>query len=83
MIYEQMAGPLGSARGDYQSAQVTAAILNVNRKRGKRALTVADLVFRWDRREPMSPQELYERIKQINTQLGGTDARTTPEPETD
>ncbi|MFD8556621.1 DUF4035 domain-containing protein [Streptosporangium canum] len=81
MVYEQIAGPLGPIRGDYQSAQIAATLQNINRgKRGK-ARTLEDVRLRWDAREPVSPEELYAKVRRINAGLGGTDARTQPASE--
>ena len=76
MVYERIAGPLGPVRGDYHAAQIAATLQNVNRgKRGK-ARTLDDVRLRWDAREPVSPEELYAKVRRINAGLGGTDART-------
>ncbi|MFG1873394.1 DUF4035 domain-containing protein [Sphaerisporangium sp. NPDC049003] len=72
MVYEQLAGPLGDRRGDYQAAQITAALINVHRGRAQKARSPDDVVLRWDDREPMTPEEIYNQIRQINAELGGT-----------
>lgn len=71
MVYEQIAGPLGPVRGDYQAAQITANILNVNRGKNRRGKTVGDVLMRWDDHEPVSAEELYAKAQQINAALGG------------
>lgn len=82
MAYEQMTGPLGPGRGDLHAAQITSTLLNVNRGKGRKAHSIADVVLRFDRHEPMSPEELYARIRQINAGLGGTVATTPEVPDT-
>ncbi len=72
MAYEQITGPLGPRRGDYQAAQITATLLNVHRGKGRKARSTEEVLLRWDEREPMSPEEIYSRVRQINTALGGT-----------
>lgn len=71
MAYEHISGPLGPRRGDYQAAQVTATLININRGKAQKARSVDEVVLRWDGREPMSPQEIYDQARKINAQLGG------------
>lgn len=77
--YEQIAGPLGGARGDVQAALIASTVAAVNRGKGQRAPTVADFMPRWDRaRVRKSPEELFKLALAANTALGGTVNTTTP-----
>lgn len=76
MAYEKIAGPIGPRRGDILAAQIAATIQNVNRPKRRKAVKLADVLLRWDRKEPLSPQEMYERVRQINAALGGRQATT-------
>lgn len=77
--YEQIAGPLGGARGDVQAALVAAAIAAVNTPKGRRPPSVADFMPRWDRtRIKKSPEELFRLAMAANVSLGGTVNATTP-----
>jgi len=78
MVYERIAGPIGPVRGDIHAAQVAATVLNVNRRKRRRPIKIDDVLLRWDRKEPVSPVELYERVRRINARLGGT-FKTTDE----
>jgi len=68
-IYERMTGPLGGARADVHAAMITHAV--VNTQRGKRApIPLKRFVPQWERRK-LSPEELYQRVREINAALGG------------
>ncbi|MCR3732184.1 hypothetical protein FHS35_009102 [Streptomyces umbrinus] len=70
--YEQLSGPLGGARGDVNAAMISAAIVAVNRDKGKRAPTLADFMPRWDRtRVRKTPEELFKAALAANTALNG------------
>nr|WP_246259726.1 DUF4035 domain-containing protein [Streptomyces typhae] len=70
--YEQITGPLGGARGDYQAAVVAAAIVAVNRGKNQKAPPLGDFIPRWDRtRVRKSPEELFRQAMAANVALGG------------
>ncbi len=70
--YEQIAGPLGGARGDVNAAMISAAIVAVNRGKGQRAPTLADFMPRWDRtRVKKTPEELFKQALAANAALQG------------
>lgn len=68
--YEQIAGPLGPARGDVQSAIVAATVANANRGKGKPA-TPADFIPEWDRK-PQTVEEQLRLVYAMNAALGGS-----------
>ncbi|MFD9905638.1 DUF4035 domain-containing protein [Streptomyces sp. NPDC059063] len=70
--YEQISGPLGGARGDYNAAVVAAAIVAVNRGKNQKAPPLADFIPRWDHtRVRKTPEELFRQAMAANTALGG------------
>lgn len=70
--YEQLAGPLGGARGDVNAAMVASAIVAVNRGKGQRAPKLADFMPRWDRTPVRkSPEELFRAAMVANSALQG------------
>lgn len=70
--YEQIAGPLGGARGDVNAAMISAAIVAVNRGKGQRAPKLADFMPRWDRTKVRkSPEELFRAAMLANSALQG------------
>ncbi|WP_083828978.1 DUF4035 domain-containing protein [Parafrankia sp. EUN1f] len=70
--YEQVNGPLGPLRGDYQAALIAATITNMlaGKKAGQKKLN--DFLLEWDRR-PQTWQEQLELVRAMNARLGGTD----------
>lgn len=73
MAYEELRGPLGPARGDWQAAVVASTIANVNRgKRGKR-VKVADLLLKWrsSRLGRQSAEEMEAVGRDLAMRLGG------------
>lgn len=76
--YEQIAGPLGGARGDIQAALVATVIASVNKGKGQRTPRISDFVPRWDRaRVRKTPEELFKLALAANSALGGTVNTTT------
>ncbi|GAA2609630.1 phage tail assembly protein T [Actinomadura fulvescens] len=69
--YERVAGPLGPARADVQSAIVAATVANANRSKGKPA-TPADFVPRWDRKPTQTVEEMVAIAYALNAAFGGT-----------
>lgn len=70
--YEQLAGPLGGARGDINAALVASVIASVNRGKGQRAPTIADFMPSWDRvKVRKTPEELFKQALAANTALQG------------
>lgn len=70
--YEQIAGPLGGARGDVNAALIASVIASTNRGKGQRAPTVADFMPRWDRiKVKKTPEELFRQAMAANTALQG------------
>jgi hypothetical protein len=70
--YEQLAGPMGGARGDVQAAMISAAIVAVNTPKGKRPPTLSQFMPRWDRtRVKKTPEELFKQAMAANAALGG------------
>lgn len=70
--YEQIAGPLGGARGDINAATIAAVVASANRGKGKQP-KVSDFVPRWDKaaRVRKTPEELFRIAMAANTALGG------------
>jgi len=73
MAYEQVAGPIGPARGDAQAAIVASTVANANRGKKSRRFSPADFIPKWDRRAGMSWQEQLAKVKAINHEMGGVD----------
>lgn len=73
MAYEKVAGPLGGIRADAHAAMVSSWIVNVNRGKGARMRPVEDFMPRWDRRAQMTPEEMFNQVRVINAQMGGTE----------
>lgn len=69
--YERVAGPLGPARADVQSAIVAATVANANRGKGKPA-TPADFIPTWDRKPEQTVEEMVAIAYALNAALGGT-----------
>ncbi|GAA3223280.1 phage tail assembly protein T [Actinocorallia longicatena] len=73
--YEEIAGPLGPARGDIQTALVASTIANANRGKGPKA-KIKDFLLTWDRR-PQTWQEQLAIVKQLHARMtrkkGGDD----------
>lgn len=57
--------PFDEVRADFRSAQVVAAILNQNRRKGARALTLKDCVLRFTSRAKVrTPEEVRAEVIQ-------------------
>lgn len=69
--YERVAGPIGPARGDVQSAIIAATVANANRTKGKPA-TPADFVPTWDRKPTQTVEEMVAIAYALNAAFGGT-----------
>lgn len=67
--YERITGPLGAQRFDLQAGIIAATVANA--MSGKAKAVPADFIPKWDRR-PLSPEELFSKVKQLNAALGGT-----------
>ncbi|WP_083390751.1 phage tail assembly protein T [Parafrankia soli] len=73
MAYEQVTGPLGPARGDYQAAVVSATVANAMAGKKSRRRKLADFLIDWDSRRPQSWEEQLAAVRQINRAMGGRD----------
>lgn len=69
--YERVAGPIGPARADVQSAIVAATVANANRGKGKPA-TPADFIPVWDRKPEQTVDEMVAIAYALNAAFGGT-----------
>jgi hypothetical protein len=70
--YEQLAGPLGGARGDINAATIAAAIVAVNTGKGKKPPPLSAFIPRWDRtRVKKTPEELFRAALAANSALQG------------
>ena len=69
-VYERRTGPLGGRRGDIQAAIVAAAVYNVNRKKGAKAVDPEKLIPAWD--DYQSEDDMWAAIRQANDAMGGT-----------
>lgn len=69
--YEEVAGPLGPARSDVQSAIIAATVANANRHKGKPA-TPADFIPKWDRKPAQTVDEMVQIAYALNAAFGGT-----------
>lgn len=59
MAFEQMDGPLGSKRGDYQAALVAKTVADVNRPKRRAAYKLKDFLLRFDQDEQrQTPQQI-------------------------
>lgn len=70
-IYEQVSGPLGSARGDVHAGIVAATVAAGNSSKGHRP-TPADFIPKWDKGKKLTPEELWAKVTQANQALGGS-----------
>lgn len=70
-VYERRAGPLGGRRGDIQAAIITAAIYNVNRKKGSKPIDPEKLLPKWD--DYQSETDMWDAIRAANADMGGTE----------
>lgn len=68
--YEEVAGPLGPARGDVQAGIVAATVANAHRSKGKKALSPADFIPEWDRR-PQTVEDQLRIVLGLNAAFGG------------
>lgn len=59
-------------------AILAAVVANSQRAKG-RMLTPADFLPAWEGKRKLSPEELFQKVTQANTALGGSVASTTPE----
>ncbi|WP_076784714.1 phage tail assembly protein T [Parafrankia discariae] len=70
--YEQVHGPLGPVRGDYQAALIAATITNMlASKKGVRK-KLADFLLEWDHK-PQTWEDQLAAVRSMNKALGGTD----------
>jgi hypothetical protein len=69
--YERIAGPLGPARADVQSAIIAATVANANRGKGKPA-TPADFIPEWDRKPTQTVEEQVAIAYALNAAFGGS-----------
>ena len=59
---------LGAERLDYTAAQITATLVNLNRKKGKPAIGLEKLLLKW------GPEETVGDIRDFGRALAGIDA---------
>ncbi len=72
MAYEHVMGPFGPERADLLHGIQTAALVNAQRGKGRKA-KASDFIPKWDRGEAPSWQDMLAKVKQINRALGGSD----------
>lgn len=74
IAYEQVAGPLGEMRSDYQTAQVLAMLYNVNRGKRQKAKAPEDFMPRWDNapqaRQQQTPEEQLAIVRGMTNRMG-------------
>lgn len=68
-VYEKVTGPLGLARADLHAAIIASTVANAHA--GKAVTKVQDFIPDWDKR-PLTPEELFQKVMQANTALGGS-----------
>ena len=79
IAYDQI-DPIGSARIDAGFGLVAATVVNVNRKKGRRAIKPIDMYPSWDqefekRHKKQSWQDQLTIVEMLNAAVGGKDLR--------
>lgn len=80
LAYDQI-DPIGSARIDAGFGLVAATVVNVNRKKGRRAIKPVEMYPPWDKEfEKRHPDRQSWRdqliiVEMLNTAMGGKDLR--------
>ncbi|MGW8746543.1 phage tail assembly protein T [Streptomyces sp. NPDC055794] len=77
MAYERVTGVFGPERLDLLHGIQTAALVNTQRAKGRKA-EAKDYIPVWDqgKRGPMSWQDMLSAAKTYNSKIGGTDHTT-------
>lgn len=71
MAYEQVTGPLGSERGDFQAALLATVVANSLKGKKGRRLRLKDFLPKWHRRR-QTPDQMLAMVKQLNLIYGGS-----------
>lgn len=75
LAYEEMEGPLGPGRGDWQAALIAATVANtVPRKKGKARTKIDDMLLKWKggRSAKQSAEEMEAIGRDLARRFGGT-----------
>lgn len=74
--------PFGSAHEDYRFGKLMAIMVNMQRKRGSKALQPWDFMPPFEKRTKkyQTWQEQLQVVEALNQAFGGKDLRTTKEP---
>ncbi len=64
--------PFGGERGDINAATIAATIANVNRTKKTKRFKVRDFVPRYGPKEPLTGEEMLQKIMAMNQAMGGT-----------
>lgn len=54
--------PIGGERADYHAAQIVSAVLNVNRGRRQKAISIPDCLLHWGPKAKRTWQEIKARM---------------------
>lgn len=68
--------PIGSVRGDINAATISKTIADVNRGKQRAPYKLQDFIPSFGPKEQprqLSPEEMLDRIRQVNAQLGGVE----------
>ena len=68
-------GPIGPERGDWQAAQIEAALRNVWRASGQREVTVADRLLQWGPPERRQTKEETTAFVELWLRMSGARKR--------
>lgn len=71
MAYEQVAGPIGPERDDWNAASTVAAIFEVNRntKKRQKPFTAKEFVPKWGSKKKQTPQQQMSIMQRVAAAL--------------
>ena len=75
--YEQVCGPLGPVRGDYNAAVVAATVHNAMAGKKGRRTKLKEFMIDWGARRAQTWEEQLAAVRVMNRAMGGRDLTRT------